>query len=526
MVEQTGMNPRRRPGWAGRIVLMAAVLSLAAGCSKRPGGGADEQVEPGLHILPAEAREFEDAITFTLLLEPARSNDVVVDFTTSPAPPAPDPALATPGQDFVARSGQVTIKAGQTRASLSIELNDDEIYERTETFAVLLTSAAGAEISTAQATGTILDNDPRPVASLRFTGDTTIPEGFGEKRSFTIELDRPSSLDSVLLIRHEANGVNPQAQPRMDYVLSQDGSRLAKTATLTIAAGETRLAAPVELEVVDDGQPEGDEDTVLSLFGLIPQGQTQADVDIHATDGSITLTISDNDAAALGNTVAQRPLNDTGVTARYENGSDSFPGQDADQGSNLLSFTKLDAAGNPLPDDATSWDCVKDNVTGLVWEVKQGGTGLRGAERKFRWYDPDDTRNGGVAGIEGSEVCDDSSLLPSTDCNMQYYAADMNLIGLCGRTGWRVPTLEELRGLGNYASTATAIDPNYFPNDPTVDSASAVLWTAQTVASRPGMAWVMRFDGLLPVDGLSSKTDQAGVEGRAHLRLVTEDSGS
>ncbi len=526
MVERQGMNPERQVG-AGRLLVAALVLALAAaGCSKRPAGGADEAVEPGLHVRSAQAWEYAGQMVFPLILEPARSTDVVVSYQTTPAPPQPDPALASPGEDFTAAAGQVTIKAGETRGSISIPIHDDDIYERSERFGVVLTGAAGAEISTASAEGTILDNDPRPVASLEFTGDTTIPEQFGEKRSLTIALDRPSSLDSVLLIRHDPNGSNPRARPRVDYVLSQGGQRLSAVQTeLTIPAGQTTLASPIELEVVDDGLAEGREDVVLALFSPPADGQAAADVDIHATNGSVALSITDNDVPAQGE-VTRRQLNDTGVTARYENAESNFPGQQDGDLDTPFSFTKLDAAGNALPDDATSWDCVRDNVTGLTWEVKQPGSGLRGAERKFRWYDPDERRNGGVAGLAGSEVCDDVSSLPSGACNMQYYAADMNLIQLCGRTGWRVPTLEELRSLADYSTSSAAINPDYFPNEPTRDkNVLAALWTSQTYVRDPRQAWVMRFQDTLPLDGVSSKTDLAGTQGRNFLRLVTEDTG-
>ena len=50
-------------------------------------------------------------------------------------------------------------------------------------------------------------------------------------------------------------------------------------------------------------------------------------------------------------------------------------------------FTKLDANGNALPASATSWDCVRDNVTGLIWEVKTT-SGLRSWSNTYTWYDP------------------------------------------------------------------------------------------------------------------------------------------
>ncbi len=48
-------------------------------------------------------------------------------------------------------------------------------------------------------------------------------------------------------------------------------------------------------------------------------------------------------------------------------------GQDANYSINPMSYTKLDGSGNNLLDSATSWAMVRDNVTGLIWEVKHNG---------------------------------------------------------------------------------------------------------------------------------------------------------
>lgn len=83
-------------------------------------------------------------------------------------------------------------------------------------------------------------------------------------------------------------------------------------------------------------------------------------------------------------------LNDTGIdwcadadTNRLDCPLAGYPGQDGDNGRDVtdidandgragFSFTKLDAAGNDLPADATDWTCVRDNVTGALWEVHPG----------------------------------------------------------------------------------------------------------------------------------------------------------
>ena len=70
------------------------------------------------------------------------------------------------------------------------------------------------------------------------------------------------------------------------------------------------------------------------------------------------------------------PTNQDGVSGRDIN----FPNDE--DGRKGFSFTKLDAAGLALSSSVSQWSCVKDNVTGLVWELKTDDGGL---------HDKDDT---------------------------------------------------------------------------------------------------------------------------------------
>ena len=54
-----------------------------------------------------------------------------------------------------------------------------------------------------------------------------------------------------------------------------------------------------------------------------------------------------------------------------------FYGQDANYTINPMSYTKLDGSGNALPDSAPSWVMVRDNVTGLIWEMKTRRMGYK-----------------------------------------------------------------------------------------------------------------------------------------------------
>jgi len=75
-------------------------------------------------------------------------------------------------------------------------------------------------------------------------------------------------------------------------------------------------------------------------------------------------------AGALPDTGQTKCYNDTAEITCPAPGED-FYGQDAQYTTNPRSYTKLDASGNALPDTATSWTMVRDNVTGLIKDTTQ-----------------------------------------------------------------------------------------------------------------------------------------------------------
>jgi hypothetical protein len=87
-------------------------------------------------------------------------------------------------------------------------------------------------------------------------------------------------------------------------------------------------------------------------------------------------------------------------------------------------------------------DCVRDRVTGLIWEGKPVSGG-RGASLTYR----------GVIAI----VTSDSD---------EAYATYVNALALCGFTDWRLPTIRELQGIVHYGASVDlpAIDLDWFAN--------------------------------------------------------------
>ena len=204
-------------------------------------------------------------------------------------------------------------------------------------------------------------------------------------------------------------------------------------------------------------------------------------------------------------------MNDTGImwTGKYPTGNntsctgDAYKLQDCSHGRDVthndssdghagFSYTKLDSAGNDLEAIATNWSCVRDNVTGLIWEVRQGGNdvigdeGLHDADDRFSWYfsDPSISGNANDYGNHGDYCYGYDIDDVSSYCNTEAYIDRVNNEGYCGASNWRLPNSLELLELVDGSRTNPSIDTNYFPDitNAVVTYAFPSFWSSSPLA--------------------------------------------
>ncbi|MFO8112116.1 MAG: DUF1566 domain-containing protein [Desulfosalsimonadaceae bacterium] len=177
----------------------------------------------------------------------------------------------------------------------------------------------------------------------------------------------------------------------------------------------------------------------------------------------ITLTATDSDGlegeAAVSIAVIVPGLPDTGQTTSY---TTTF-GEDADYTIRPPSYTKLDDTGSALPDNATAWAMVQDNVTGLVWEVKTTDASIHNNTDRYTWNEAD---------------------------SVFVNALNQDVFG--GYDDWRLPTIMELYTIIHADNVDPAVNTDYFPNVP--DVARPYYWSATPRADSPSeWIWVIDF---------------------------------
>lgn len=194
-------------------------------------------------------------------------------------------------------------------------------------------------------------------------------------------------------------------------------------------------------------------------------------------------------------------LNDTGITFCSDGAFNvqscnipSYPRQDAEFGRDVeynddkdghagFNFSKIGKKGETLPLDAKNWACVKDNISGLMWENKTANN----AKNLYSFNEA------------------------------QKFASEQNQKKLCGLSNWRLPQIQELQNIVDYSFPfpEPAIDLTFFPN-----ATNQIYWSNTVYEKNNADAWAIYFD-----DGRvfeQTQTIQAAVRLIASLEKETK----
>jgi hypothetical protein len=353
--------------------------------------------------------------------------------------------------------------------------------------------------------------------------------------------------ETAQTVSHGTSGTAVTAAPAVGYsFVDWSDASTANPRTDSNVAGDLSVSASFTLISYNVTATAGDGGSIDPVSQAIDHGNT-ATFTVMPESGYRIATFSGCGGSLNGNTYTTgsiteactvevhfkfgtNPINDTGIDwcadagNNYNSGDSAykatqceavanagFPGQDGHFGRDALAragqlpkigsgvagfdYTKISNNGAELPATATlgdgpnDWACTRDNVTGLIWEVKVNNPShLRHWQHTYTWYFPGSTHEG----APGGGACVGSS------CDTARFVQAVNGQRLCGYSNWRLPAWRELQGIVNYGHDrfGPAIDTAHFPN-----TVSSKYWSRNQSVTGDWFAWAVSFGDGGVVDG-------------------------
>ena len=219
------------------------------------------------------------AFTFTARLSSVYGVPVKVDWHTTDG-------TATAGSgDYVAASSQVTIPAGATSATFSVQVNGDPNCEPDETFGVALTADdRHLALVSSSTSATIADDDPNAtIAASAGSGGSISPSGpvvvtCGADQAFTITPDPGNTITDLVV-----DGASVTPSTSYTFTGVQGPHTIAATFGATTAVGDG--VAEFALGTVN---PNPAHSTMQVTFGLAASGHARLTVlDLQGRESAV-----------------------------------------------------------------------------------------------------------------------------------------------------------------------------------------------------------------------------------------------
>jgi VCBS repeat-containing protein len=180
---------------------------------------------------------------------------------------------ATAGTDYTSiPSGTLTFAAGQSSATVTVDVATDTVAEPDETFKLVLSTPTGAVTSDTTGVATIVNDDGPAYLSV---GNVSVSEGNSGTTAATFTITRSGNTTGASTVKYKTSGGTATA--------GTDYTTVALT-EVAFAPGET--SATVTVDVTGDNVKEGNE-----TFNLMLSMQTGATI----SDASGTATIVNDD---------------------------------------------------------------------------------------------------------------------------------------------------------------------------------------------------------------------------------------
>jgi hypothetical protein len=294
------------------VVTLTSVTNATLGVPVTSTGTIlNDDSQPTISIAPAvvanEGNIGNSAFVFAVTLSNPSATAVSTNYLSA------DGTATLADNDYVAASGMVTIPAGLTSGSITVNVTGDTKYEADEAFTVTLSAPSGGALGNASSSATVTNDDLPPVISVN---SVALAEGNVGTTAFlfTVSLSQASGLPSSV-----------------DFATADGSATLANNdyqaaaGTLTFAPGV--VTQPVTVLVNGDVILESDEAFAVDLTNL--SGAQNGS--LHGTgtilnDDTVPVLSINNVSALEGNTgatpfvftVSVSSPTDQAVTVHYQ----------------------------------------------------------------------------------------------------------------------------------------------------------------------------------------------------------------